>query len=281
MCSTEDDEQLKNVPTNDNQIVASKTDDKKTNEQGFKELIMMKTYYDFSRMSFPGKRIYIFPNRVNLRIIWCEFLEDVQFVFVNGAEIYFYGNVFRGSALFECFESAKSTFMCCHFYKSVYNISHEKADLIFQQNNCYGDTLLSDKNNAEGCLSVLECKFYKNGQFRSFDDSIFERSQNEQDSFFAGIKSYTPKNRSLIPKDNKMGNRSLAQIKEKIASYEQDITDDDNGKLYLYGSHNTPQWELYLKGEPGLFFYALFWSIITIIYIGKMVIFPLVNLIFP
>lgn len=280
MCSTEDDEQLKNVPTNDKQIVASKTDDKKTNEQGFKELIMMKTSYNFGSMSFPGKRIYIFPNRVFLTIKWCEFLEDVQFIFVNGAEIYFEGNVFRGSALLECFKSTKSTFMYCHFYKSVYNISHEKADLVFEQNDFYGDTLLRDKNNAESCLSVLKCKFYKNGQFRSFDEPIFERSQNEQDSFFAGLKSYTPKNRSLIPKDNKMANHSLAQIKEKIASHEQDITDDDNGRLSLCGSHNTPQYELYIKAIPSFFFYVLFWSVVIALYITKMVVIPLLNLIF-
>lgn len=133
VCSNGDDEQLKNLPTNVNhdQIVASKTDDKKTDDQGFKELIMMKTNYSFDRMSFPGKRIYIFPNHVLLTIKWCEFLKDVQFIFVNGADIYFEGNVFRGSALLECFKFAKSTIVYCRFYKSVYNISHEKAELCF------------------------------------------------------------------------------------------------------------------------------------------------------
>lgn len=86
----------------------------------------------------------------------------------------------------------------------------KRQNCVFKGNDFYGDTLLRDKNTAEGCLSVLECKFYKNGQFRSFDESIFERSQNEQDSFFAGLKSYAPKNRSLMPKDNKVGNHSLA-----------------------------------------------------------------------
>lgn len=99
--------------------------------------------YNIFGLSHSGKKVYVFPNPVELNISSCIFKDDVKFIFCSDAKLDFNKSIFRESVQFEYNKPTDVVIANCKFNASTVTYSNDKCKLKFSDNEFYNDALFN------------------------------------------------------------------------------------------------------------------------------------------